>query len=422
MTLRHILARRLAAKSLKEHYWAVRDVWGRLTNLRGESCRDFRRLVIDDQFRFMTNGVQPISGESRERAELAVRWLLQAQKASPDNGVSSGYFSNGDNRMAWSASYPETTGYIIQSLFDYSMQYDDVECRVRALEMAEWESRVQMASGAVQGGPLCSVQQQVPAVFNTGMVLQGYSTVLTQISDEAIYNSAHRAARFLVDDLGSDGHFKTHGTFVTAAKIKTYNVLCAWALYRFGERSGNREYTKAAVRSVEAAIGQQHENGWFANNDLGNPDIPLTHTIGYTLQGILEVGVLSGREDMLASVRRGFDPIIKNISPKGFLAGRFFSDWQPASLSSCLTGSAQLAIIALRLYEVTGDEVYREAGNRLLNYLKYLQPTNNPDPNVVGALAGSFPMFLGSYMSAGYPNWATKYLLDALMLQDRLST
>jgi len=26
----------------------------------------------------------------------------------------------------------------------------------------------------------------------------------------------------------------------------------------------------------------------------------------------------------------------------------------------------------------------------------------------------------GEYMRAGYPNWATKYLLDALMLQERL--
>jgi len=34
----------------------------------------------------------------------------------------------------------------------------------------------------------------------------------------------------------------------------------------------------------------------------------------------------------------------------------------------------------------------------------------------VGAVAGSFPLF-GGYMRAGYPNWATKYFLDALLLQ-----
>jgi hypothetical protein len=40
--------------------------------------------------------------------------------------------------------------------------------------------------------------------------------------------------------------------------------------------------------------------------------------------------------------------------------------------------------------------------------------TGNPD--IDGALAGSYPIF-GGYMTGGYPNWATKYLLDALMLE-----
>jgi len=40
---------------------------------------------------------------------------------------------------------------------------------------------------------------------------------------------------------------------------------------------------------------------------------------------------------------------------------------------------------------------------------------------VNGAIGGSYPL-LGSYMTAGYPNWATKYFLDGLLLQERLST
>lgn len=37
-------------------------------------------------------------------------------------------------------------------------------------------------------------------------------------------------------------------------------------------------------------------------------------------------------------------------------------------------------------------------------------------PALVGALAGSFAL-TGEYMRSGYPNWATKYFLDALLLQ-----
>jgi rhamnogalacturonyl hydrolase YesR len=421
-TIRHILSRRMAKLSLKENYWAVVEIWARLGNLWGDPAANFRSLVIKDQFNYLTNSTTPITGECRDRAELALQWLLNAQKTTSDNGVSLGYFLNNNSQMEWRESYPETTGYIIQSLVDHNQQYSSKESLAQAITMAEWESEVQMASGAVQGGPLCSAELQQPAIFNTGMVLQGYSALLEQTKNEKVHNAARLGANFLLEDLGEDGHFKTHGAFVSSAKIKTYNVLCAWALYRFGELLADKKYIQAAVKSAEAAMGQQAENGWFANNDLSNPEAPLTHTIGYTLQGLLEVGTLSKREDMIEAVRRGVDPIIPHISNKGFLAGRFFSDWQPASLSSCLTGSAQLAVIYLRLYEITGEKKYQEAGNRLLNYLKTLQQTINPDPNLIGALAGSQPIILGGYMRAGYPNWATKYLLDGLMLQDRLES
>ncbi|MBF0445725.1 MAG: hypothetical protein HQL68_09045 [Magnetococcales bacterium] len=419
-TLRTILTQRMASNSLKQNYWAMGDIGEKISNLRGKQATNFRKTIIKDQLNYIGNRVVPIQGESRQRADLAIKWLSTAQKATPDNGVSLGYFLNNNRQMGFKESYPETTGYIIQSFCDYSLQYNVKEYLKHAESMAVWESQVQMASGAVQGGALCEKAKQQPAVFNTGMVLQGYSTLLNQIKNETILTSAHKAANFLLQDLGEDGHFKTHGAFVSAANIKTYNVLCGWALYKIGELTGDKKYINAALKNAQAAMEQQQENGWFANNDLTKENYPLTHTIGYTLQGLLEVGVLAGRQDMIQAVIRGINPIITNINPKGFLAARFFSNWQPASLSSCLTGSAQIAIVAFRLYEITGDKSYQEAGNRLLNYLKALQQTHNPDPNITGALAGSFPILLGSYMRAGYPNWATKYLLDGLLLQDRL--
>src|SRR5262249_54668894 len=94
--------------------------------------------------------------------------------------------------------------------------------------------------------------------------------------------------------------------------------------------------------------------------------------------------------------------------------------WEPAVFSSCLTGSAQVATVCYRLYEHTGAQEYRAAADRLTDCLKALQMVGGPDPGVNGGIAGSFPL-LGSYMTTGYPNWATKYFLDALLCQDRLS-
>jgi hypothetical protein len=174
------------------------------------------------------------------------------------------------------------------------------------------------------------------------------------------------------------------------------------------------------IRAAEAALGQQHPNGWFANNCLTDPDAPLSHTIGYTLQGILEIGILAGREDLIDAARLGVTALLGRISLDGFLPGCFFSDWEPATFSSCLTGSAQLAVVCYRLYERTGEEEYRRAADRLIDQIKAHQLMAAPDAEVNGAIGGSFPL-LGSYMTAGYPNWATKYFLDGLLLQERLS-
>jgi hypothetical protein len=125
------------------------------------------------------------------------------------------------------------------------------------------------------------------------------------------------------------------------------------------------------------------------------------------------------RSDYIQAAQRGVDALLLRMSPKGYMPGRFYPDWEPASFSSCLTGSAQLGVICYRLFEHLGERQYWSAAERLVNYLKPLQLLNSPDLALQGALPGSFPLF-GDYMTAGYPNWATKYLLDALMLQDRL--
>jgi hypothetical protein len=413
-------ARIASRQDARQRYWSLRRHLDRLAALRGPGRSAFARVLVADHTRFLAGAVSPIVGETRERAEAAVAWLLRAQDATPDDGISLGYFPcNPTTAGGWLDSYPETTGYIVPSLLEFATRFGRADVAERALRMASWETTVQMESGAVQGGTVCPPDQRVAAVFNTGMVLQGYTAAYRATTDGAFLEAGRRAADFLVADMGDDGHFRSHGAFVTQHAIKTYNCLCGWALWRFAEDSGDDRYGKAAVRAVEAAVGQQQDNGWFADNCLSDPAAPLTHTIGYTLQGILEVGLLAGRDDLVDAARRGVEPLLGRISGRGFLHGCFFPDWEPATWSSCLTGSAQIAVVCYRLHEKTGTGGYRAAGRRLLDYLKALQVLDSPDPGVNGAIGGSFPL-LGSYMTAGYPNWATKYFLDGLLLQERL--
>ena len=414
-------ARILFRASPRERYWALRRNVACLLTLRPPARRAFGRVLARDYLRFALGAIPPVPGHTRERAEAAATWLLRAQAATPDDGVSRGYFPCRPDAVAgWLGSYPETTGYIIPTLLEFADRFRRDDVRQRALRMAAWEIQVQMPSGAVQGGTVCSPDTQVPAVFNTGMVLHGYTAAHRATGEAGFLKAGQRAADFLVADMDNEGYFQSHGAFVAQHRIKTYNCLCGWALWRFAEASGDDRYAKAALRAAEAAAAQQRPNGWFANNCLTDPDAPLSHTIGYTLQGILEIGVLAGREDLVDVARRGVAPLLRRISRNGFLHGCFFSDWEPATFSSCLTGNAQLAVVCYRLYQETAEGEYRAAADRLIDHLKALQVLDSPDSGLNGAIGGSFPL-LGSYMTAGYPNWATKYFLDGLLLQERLS-
>jgi len=415
-----------AARLLSDHYlrrggrntyYAAQRAFSRLRHLSSVRNRPFARQLLRGLHNYLFDSVTPVEGQIVERAKAAVQWILRAQSATPDAGVSLGYFPC-DKPNGWKDSYPETTGYIVPSLLEYAERTGDESIRRSALEMALWEVEIQLENGAVQGGPVCPAGERTPAVFNTGTVVQGWIAAYRVSGNPIFLEAARRAAEFLLADIGPDGHFRTHGRFVSPSRIKTYNVLCAWPLYRLAEDTGTTRYRDAALRITESALLNQLPNGWFSNNCLTDSEAPLLHTIGYTLQGILEVGHLADRTDFIAAVQRGTDPVIKNLSPKGFLHGRYYSNWESGALYSCLTGSAQLAIVCYRLYQITNHDPYKSAADLILNYLKGLQVLDSADTGINGALAGSFPLW-GSYMTMGYPNWATKYLLDALMLQDK---
>jgi uncharacterized protein YyaL (SSP411 family) len=306
-------------------------------------------------------------------------------------------------------------------MFDYADISGEAEYGERGLRAVRFVAGCQMASGAIYGGRVRpSIAGAIPVAFNTGMALLGFSSAYRRTGDPFFRERARKAAEFLVGDVDPDGHFRSHGPFVHSSAIKTYSVLCAWPLYLTGEDCDEPEYCRTAVRVCDAGLRQQRENGWFENNCLSAKDhTPLLHTIGYTMQGMLEVGILSGERRFVSAAQRAMDALLPFCST-GFLHGRWFSNWQPAALSSCLTGAAQTAVVGYRLAAHTGDPRYQHAADAVINYLKALQPTRvgpQGDPEIVGAIGGSFPL-IGAYMRNGFPSWATKFFLDGLLHQE----
>src|SRR5207302_4771131 len=171
-----------------------------------------------------------------------------------DGVVSIVYLPCDEEANGWRASYPETTGYIMTTMLNVARRFAAPKYRHAALRMGYWEIAIQMASGAVQGGPVVAPDKQTAAAFNTGMVLDGLCSALPETDDVAFVEAARRAADFLENDIDEAGYFRTSGQFVSAGEIKTYNCLCAWAMYRFGELVGEPRYLQSATRCVEAAV------------------------------------------------------------------------------------------------------------------------------------------------------------------------
>ena len=76
----------------------------------------------------------------------AIGYLLRAQDHSGDGGFGSYHLVDG-----WGRSYPETTGYIIPTLFSAGEHLHWDEPRQRALRAADWLLSIQRADGGWDG-------------------------------------------------------------------------------------------------------------------------------------------------------------------------------------------------------------------------------------------------------------------------------
>ncbi|THJ19425.1 MAG: hypothetical protein CAF45_016180 [Nitrospira sp. CG24E] len=365
-------------------------------------------------------GSRSVARDPMTHIEAAVQWICRAQDAFEGGGVARSYsmiYQPYFKRRGWFAPYPETTGYIIPTLIDYARMVSSQELIDRALRMADWECRVQMPSGAVQGGMID--QASSPAIFNTGQVIFGWIRAFKETGTQKYLDSAIRAGEFLVLEQDTDGAWRkslsnfTDGTSMTSY---TYNTRTAWALLELAMVTGSEAFKGAAVRNVEYALGEQTENGWFRSNCLTQPEHPLTHTIAYCIRGIMEIGSLLKNESFLASAGMAADAVLARQRPDGSLAGRYNRHWEPAVSWRCLTGEAQMAGIWGRLYQLTGRPGYLEGMRKANAGLRRVQFMRTDQPGLYGGISGSAPIH-GMYGRFEILNWAVKFFLDAQMLE-----
>jgi hypothetical protein len=345
--------------------------------------------------------------------EAALDWLCAAQDRSKtaDGGVARDY----SLVKSWASSYPETTGYIIPTFITHARDDDARQLRARARRMLNWLSDIQMPSGAFQGGKIDSTPIQ-PVTFNTGQILFGLAC------GERVFGGyrapLERAADWLVATQDSDGCWRKYPTPFAAPGEKAYETHVAWALLEADRVVPGRGYADTALKNIRWATTKQRSNGWLADCCLTDPSAPLTHTLGYALRGFVEGFRFSGDVSLATVAQRTADALLAKLGDDGFLAGRMQPDWSDAVPWACLTGTAQIAICWLMLHEDTGNVRYLEAARRANAFVRRTVRLDAPE-GIRGGVKGSFPVD-GDYGPFEYPNWAAKFLIDSLTLEEKL--
>ena len=346
---------------------------------------------------------------ARDPIGAGIAWLERTHDATGRRGSSKGY----SLLRGWLPAYPETTGYVLETLLGQADRTGDAGLARRAVEMADWELEIQEPDGGIMQGHVGTVPRR-SIVFNTGMVLHGWVTLLSR-GHETYAEPARRAAQFLTLHMRADG---TWDPGVEYARIPhTYNAFVAWAMLRYAGLTGDPEVGDAACRHLDWVVDHQRPNGWFEHCVFKAGTDPSTHSIGYTLRGLLESEALLGEGRWLAAVERTSEALVATFDELGTLPGAFDSAWRPAASYNCLTGSAQLGGTWLRLHAMGGDVRFRTAGLRAIE-LAARHQERLPFPEIAGALAGAFPVW-GRYAPMQYPNWATRFLVESLMLREQ---
>lgn len=344
-----------------------------------------------------------------------MEWIVRAQDATPDDGISRGYsvlYSPYFRSRGWQPSYPETTGYLIPTLFEAARELQRDDLAARARRAADWEIAIQLPSGAVQGGVIG--EGRSPAIFNTGQVMFGWLAALEITGEPRYADALRRAGAYLVSAMDEQGQFQKGESDFARKDATLYNARVTWALAEAGQALAEPAFTEAAGRHLRMVASRQTANGWFPDCCLTDPQRPLLHTIAYTIRGLVEGGRVLGDRQVLDAGIRAAAALLPLVRRDGWLPGRFAADWSPAVEWSCLTGEVQMANNWMRLHLITGESRWLEPVPRVLEFVKRTQNRTSPDPGLRGGIKGSAPMS-GDYGRHEILNWATKYFADALM-------
>ncbi|MEW6201399.1 MAG: beta-L-arabinofuranosidase domain-containing protein [bacterium] len=380
---------------------------------------EFRSVYLKDLF----DVTYPIK-ETIEHLRGVMEWLRFACKVWCDEGCAAGYTILQGGK--WLSPYPETTGYIIPTIWDWAKIADDgQDWKELARKLSLWEVEIQFPSGAVRQYyyDKTAKDESSPAVFNTGMVIFGLVRAYKETGEKVFYDAAVRAGDWLVNMQDDDGVWRRGDSTMPTNPLRTYHTRVAWSLAELWRESDDEKYKEAARRNLNWALTRQRENGFFDGAKFHIDENPLTHTIAYTIEGLLGAGFIFGEERYIEAAEMAAESAMLAYERMRFFPATFDENWHSDDGYSCLTGCAQFSVIWQKIYQQNADARFLNAALKINDFLKSTQWLDAQKPEIRGAVKGSHPIYgqyrgkYTDYSKFNYVNWAAKFFADALMLE-----
>lgn len=339
----------------------------------------------------------------RAHLDATMSWLARSQRECGGFSATYSYLKG------WSLPYPETSGYIIETMFRY-YSLDPMGDWLKRIDKAgSWLLSLQLSEG---GFPAGYGVDDKPRVFNTGMILFGLASIYRNSGDTRFKEAGLRTLSWLNKIQNDDGSW-------TIASLDeephVYHSRVSWGILEMAEALDVLDtYLPTIERANDWVVSQQNSDGWFEQNDLIDGLPPLTHNIAYTIRGLLECGYFLKRDKWLDSAIRAAQSVLADWIFSGQLAAGYGRNWQRGPAFRCVTGDAQFGVIWYRLWQITGEASWLTAAKGIAQQVAKTQKPYDFIPGVRGGIPGAWPIW-ERYLRFSYPNWAAKFFADLLM-------
>lgn len=328
-------------------------------------------------------------------------------------------------RGKWTAPFPEVTGYIIPTFFDYANLTNKIKYRDAAIHSTEWLLKHQLKDGGCMQGLVTNKIKPHSIVFNTGQNIFGYIEAYNRTKEDRYLDAAQRSADFLVSSVDERGIWDKKYLYNNI--MHSYNTRTSWALLELNKYVERKNYYRVATSNLNWVIENMTDDGWINYASFKPNEPPQTHGISYTLRGLVESYNICLNKNYLNAVLKSAGKFFRIFENRKRLNAFWRKDWTNTGKYFansngdfvCVTGNIQMAIVWMKLYQINKDIRFLNSAFKMIDQVKHIQNIKSTHMGINGGIKGSFPIY-GSYSSLKYPTWAAKFFAEALMLKIKL--